>query len=120
MSTLDNYFATLAPNQKAEFERIRAFVATIVPPEEDGMSYGMPAIMYRGWPVISLMANKNFLSLYPFSGKVFAKLEQELKSFEMTPGSLHFSLEKPIPDTLLREIIQLRMEEIEAKKPKVI
>ena len=56
---------------------------------------------------------KKFLSLYPFSGKVIAKLGDKLKGFETTTGSVHFSVEHPLSEALLKEIIALRLKEIE-------
>jgi uncharacterized protein YdhG (YjbR/CyaY superfamily) len=118
MHEVDDYIATLTPANQAEFKRMSAIVKEVVPSVTQGVSYGMPAFMYNGWPLISFMVTKKFLSLYPYSGKVIDKLQDKLKDFEQTPGSVHYSVEYPIPDLLLKEILEARKEEIEKKVPR--
>lgn len=118
MPVIDDYIASVNPEERAEFERISRMVQEAVPSPGQGLSYGMPAYLYRGWPLISFVVTKKFLSIYPFSGKVVELLKDKLSEFETTPGSIHFSVGRPIPDELLREIIAARMREIEAKPPR--
>lgn len=115
MKTVDEYIAGTLPEQRVEFERIGRVVAELVPSVEQGTSYGMAAYMYKGKPLLSFVVAKNFLSLYPFSGKVVDKLGDKLQDFETTTGSIHFSVEHPVPEPLLKEVIALRMQEIDAK-----
>ncbi len=115
MSPVDSYISTLTPPQQAELNRIRGILHHVIPTTEDGVSYGMPVIKYKGWQVISIMVRKNFISLYPYSGTVFNKLKDKVAGFETTPGSIHFTLDNPLPESLLKEIIQLRVEEIEER-----
>jgi uncharacterized protein YdhG (YjbR/CyaY superfamily) len=113
MSSIDDYLTTVTPAEKAELERIRQIVQETVPGTEEGVSYGMPAYMYKGKAFLSAMVNKNFLSIYPFSGKTIDTLQDKLSDFECTSGSIHFSLEKTISEDLLKEIITTRLAEIE-------
>jgi uncharacterized protein YdhG (YjbR/CyaY superfamily) len=115
MSVFDDYFETITPEEKTEFERIRSIVREMVPTFEEGMSYGMPAYLYKEKAFLGTMAGKKFLSLYPYSGKTLAKLADKLEGYEQTPGSLHFSLEKPLPEELIKEIIETRLKEIEGR-----
>ena len=113
-TAVDDYIATLTPGQQAVFSDIRRVVKEVAPSTTQGVSYAMPAYIYKGKALLSAMANKKFLSLYPFSGKVIARLEDKLKDFETTSGSIHFSQEHPIPESLLKEIVKARLEEIES------
>jgi uncharacterized protein YdhG (YjbR/CyaY superfamily) len=114
MSKMDEYFSTLRPLQRAEFERIRSLIYRIVPSAELGESYGMPAYMYKGKPFLSAMATKKHLSIYPFSGKVIDQLRDMLKDFTLSPGTIRFSEDHTIPEPLLREVIMARLKEIDA------
>jgi len=118
MSTIDDYLQTVKPEERKELERVRRIVVETVQGTEEGISYGMPAIFYKGKPLVSVMATKKFLSLYPFSGKVAAKLEKDLEGFETTPGSIHFSQTHPLPEGLVKKILAARIEEIEEKLAK--
>ncbi len=115
MSAVDEYLETASNPERAELERIRAIVWRTVPSVEEGVSYAMPAYLYKGKAVLSAMVNRKFMSVYPFSGKVIDKLKDRLIDFEGTPGSIHFSAANPIPEALLVDIIMTRMEEIDAR-----
>lgn len=114
MNPFDEYFASLPPEIRAEFERIRRIVKEVVPTAEEGVSYAMPAYLHNGKAFLSAMATKKHLSLYPFSGKVIDKLRDKLANYELTTGSIHYSESQPFPEELLREIIACRLQEIES------
>ena len=114
-NTIDDYIATLPANVRPEFERIRNVVAETVPAATQGRSYGMPAFMYKGKPLISFMARKSFLSIYPFSGKVVDRLCGKLAGYDLSSGTIRFSLDNPIPEPLLREIVMCRLLEIDTR-----
>jgi uncharacterized protein YdhG (YjbR/CyaY superfamily) len=112
--SIQGILAKRSPSDR-ELERIRKVVMKAVPSAQVGESYGMPAYMYKGKPLLSIMIRKNFLSLYPFSGRVIAGLENELREYETTSGSVHFTVKDSIPDSLLIRIIEARMVEIEGR-----
>lgn len=114
MNQVDQYITTLKPPIQALFKEMQSVVQVLVPDLTQDISYNLPAFFYRQKPLISFVENKKFLSLYPFSGKVIAKLESKLTDFKTTTGSIHFSVEQPIPEALLQEIIQARMAEIDS------
>lgn len=118
MKIVDAYIASVKPAEKALFKEMSRVLKDILPDVEQGLSYGMPSYLYKGKGVLSFVVAKKFLSMYPFSGKVLAKVETQLKGFETTTGSVHFSVEHPIPESLLREIITLRIQEINDKLAK--
>ena len=117
MHTVDDYIATLTPPQQAILGHIRDLVQQAVPEAEQGTSYAMPAFIYKGKGLLSVMVTKKFLSLYPFSGKVVEGLRDQLNGFETSAGSggIHFSVEKPLPDELIKAILAARVAEIESK-----
>jgi hypothetical protein len=49
---------------------------------------------------------------------VLTQLADELKNYEMTQGSLHFALDKPLPKGLLKKLIRVRLDQIEEKSHK--
>ncbi len=112
MSVIDDYLVKLEGVDKTIIETMYAITREMVPSATEELSYGMPAFKYKGKGLIAVMANKKFLSLYPF-GSV-KKLNLDLSAYECTPGSIHFSANHPIPDDLLRKIITMRVQQIEA------
>jgi len=122
MSIIDEHIATFTPAQQTEFGRISRIVRDTVPAAEEGMSYAMPAFLYKGKAFIAFAAKKKHLSIYPFSGKVIDRLRDKLGNFGLSSGTIRFSEDNPIPEDLLKEIITARLEEIEQairlKEPK--
>jgi len=113
MSVIDDYLATLSGAEKTLVEHMCGGVRRMVPIVTEELSYAMPAFKYKGKGLVAIMVNKQFLSLYPF-GSVEG-LGLDLIGFEGTKGSIHFSVEHPLPDDLLCQIITKRIQQIEGK-----
>jgi uncharacterized protein YdhG (YjbR/CyaY superfamily) len=76
------------------------------------ISYRVPAFRVDGKTVAGFAAFKDHLSYLPFSGSVLAPLADELKDYEMTKGSLHFAIDRPLPKALVNKLIEVRLAEI--------
>lgn len=108
---IDDYLKNVSPEHKAELERVRKIVKTVVPDAEETISYGIPAFKYNGQPLLYFAAFKNHMSLFPTSGPTEA-LKDKLKDFVVSKGTIQFTVEKPIPDTLIKEILLNRLGNI--------
>ena len=117
MGAVGEYLSTLggADPDRAALHRVYTIAAETVPEAVEGTSYAMAALLYRGKGLVATVKGKKFLSLYPYSGNVIARLGDALTDFETTSGSIHYSAEHPIPDDLLRRIIEARRAEIDEK-----
>ena len=115
MGDVSDYLATVEEPHRTALARVYALAAEVVPEAVEGTSYAMAALVYRGKGLVATVRAKKFLSLYPYSGRVLADLAGDLTDFETTSGSLHYSVEHQVPDDLLRRIVELRRDEIEAK-----
>jgi hypothetical protein len=56
MSALDDYLAGLPQEQREALVRVRAVVERVAPDAEEGVSYGMPAYLHAGRPLLGLRA----------------------------------------------------------------
>jgi uncharacterized protein YdhG (YjbR/CyaY superfamily) len=112
MSVIDNYIASLHDPDQTVIAHMYEVVRELVPDHTEELSYAMPACKYNGMGLVAIMANKHFLSLYPFGA--VENLGLDLSAYECTTGSIHFSAQNPLPDELLRQIIVVRLEQIKA------
>lgn len=114
MRTVTDYLGGIKAPNKQVLERIVEIARELAPGVEEGTSYGMPALLLKGKGLLSVLETKKHLALYPFSGKVLAEVAEELEGFSWSPGTLRFSAEHPVPDDLVRRILELRLAEIGA------
>jgi len=108
MSVIDEYVATLSGSEREVVEHMYALVRQWVPDATEELSYAMPAFKYKGKGLVAVMANKEFMSLYPFCS--VERLGLDLSGFERTSGSIHFSPHQPISDELLHDIVTARRQ----------
>lgn len=112
MLTVDEYLTQASPSQRAELERIRAFVKQLVPDAEETISYGLPALKYKGKPLVYFGAFKNHMSLFPTAGPT-ETLKDKLSGYFVSKGTIQFTEDNPLPDSLLEEIILERLDTIQ-------
>lgn len=111
-SVIDDYLEGLPPPQKAAFQHVRDVVVGAVPEVEEGTSYGMPAFLYAGRPLLGFKAAKKHLSVFPFSPAAIEAVKDRLRGFDLAKGTIRFSPERPLPDDVLADLVRLRRQEI--------
>jgi len=112
MSDVDDYLAGIEPVERSALQHIRRLAMEVVPDAEDGRSYGMPALKYRKKPLIGFISAKNHLSLFPFSPAVIEALSDRLDGYDVSKGTIRFSVAHPIPDDVVQDIVRYRLQEI--------
>jgi uncharacterized protein YdhG (YjbR/CyaY superfamily) len=108
---IDQYLRTLDEPQRATLAQLRDTIVAIVPDAEQCISYGMPAFKLRGKTIAGFAAFKRHLSYLPHSGSVIAQLAKETEGYTTTKGSLHFSNDRPLPQKLVKKLLDARMAE---------
>ena len=91
---------------------LRQSILDVVPDAEQSISYGMPAFKVDGKVVAGFAAFKGHLSYLPHSGSVLPALSVDLAPYEMTKGSLHFAVDKPLPKRLVKKLVTTRMTQL--------
>lgn len=115
MSVIDDYIQPLSADKRAALERFRTIAHELIPDAEETISYMLPCFRWKGKVVFGFAARKEGISLYPFSGAVIPEMEDRLTEYKHTPGAIQISLDKPLPDDIIRDIIQIRMAMISEK-----
>jgi uncharacterized protein YdhG (YjbR/CyaY superfamily) len=116
MSAVDDYLNGLPPPQKAALERVRAVVEAVAPEAEEGVSYGMPAFLYAGRPLLGFRAAKRHLSVFPFSPSAIEAVKGRLGGFDLSKGTIRFSPVTPLPEEVLSDVVRARKEEIATRR----
>ncbi len=116
MGEVADYVASLDETRREVVAHVYDRARELVPDVEEGISYGMPALRYRGSPLLSIQATKRHVGLYPFSPAVIEFVADELGGFTVTKGSIGFQPGAPLPDDVLDRIVLTRRDEIDAAK----
>lgn len=109
---IDSYLASVEEPKRSTLEALRRSILDVVPDAEQGISYGMPAFKVRGKTVAGFAAYKDHLSYLPHSGSVLGELGADLAGYRSTKGSLHFAVDQPLPDDLVRRLVETRMRQL--------
>jgi uncharacterized protein YdhG (YjbR/CyaY superfamily) len=109
---VDAYLGSVEEPKRATLEALRTSILRVVPEAEQGISYGMPAFTVHGKTVAGFAAFKNHLSYLPHSGSVLDRLGADLAGYSSTKGSLHFPVDQPLPDDIVRRLVETRLHEL--------
>lgn len=71
----------------------------------------MPTFKWRGKTVAHFAAFKNHCSLFPASGTVFETFREELAPFKTSKGTVQFTPDDPLPESLVKKILEVRMKD---------
>ena len=113
---MDDYLGELPEAQKAALQRVRTIVGGLAPDAEEGTSYGVPAFIYSGRPLLGFGATKKHLSIFPFSPAAIEAVRDRLEGFDVAKGTIRFSPDNPVPDDVLADVVRARMQEITASR----
>ena len=115
-SEIDKFFATVEEPKRSTLEEMRRRILEVVPDAEQTIKYGMPACLKDGWCFVCIAPFKNHINWSPYSSKVFPVLADELAGYTVSKGSMQFAVDKPLPKTLVKKLIRVRLAEIELQK----
>jgi uncharacterized protein YdhG (YjbR/CyaY superfamily) len=112
---VDEYLRGLEEPKRGTLQALRRTILEIVPEAEQAISYGVPAFRVSGKAVAGFGAFRDHLSYLPFSGSVLPQLADELEGYTMTTSALHFPVDRPLPKTLVKKLIAVRLAETRAR-----
>jgi uncharacterized protein YdhG (YjbR/CyaY superfamily) len=74
----------------------------------------MPAFRYKG-ALVGYAAFKDHCSFFPMQASLIDEMKDKLKSYRTAKGTLQFPREKPLPASLLKKMVKLRVAENEIR-----
>src|SRR6186997_2464438 len=116
MGTVDDYLDELEPADREAIDRVYTVARAEVPEAEQGKGYGMPALVYRGKPLVSVMRAKKHIGVYPFSPAAVSAVAGALEGHPgigLDKGTIRYQPEHPLPDDVVRTMVLARKEQIE-------
>ncbi|GAA2038000.1 iron chaperone [Agromyces tropicus] len=114
MGEVADYVAGLEEPARSAIDAVYRVARETVPDAAEGVGYGMPALRYREKPLLAVMAATAHLGLYPFSPAVIDAVSDALDGFDRSKGTIRFTAEHPLPADVVRRLVSLRRDEIDA------
>lgn len=119
--SIDEYQQAFSGEIVVRMQTVREIIHEVVPEVEEAISYQIPCFKYKGY-LIYYAAFQHHLSLSnPFSADFLAHFKDDLKNYKTSKAVIQFPLDKPLPTTLIKEMVKFRKkenEELEKRKKK--
>jgi uncharacterized protein YdhG (YjbR/CyaY superfamily) len=107
------HLAALPPSQRDTLTQLRATLRGLLPDAEECISYRMPCIKVDGVAVAGFDGFAKHCSYFPHSGNVVEQLvDVPAWCTVSSKGTLQFPVDRPLPEGLVRQLVQIRLDEI--------
>ena len=116
---VDRLYKNSPSPQRETMLAMRKNILAIIPQAEEVISYGMPAFKVNGTVVAGLLSHKSHVGFYPFSGSVLGNFKSELKNYKQTKSALHVPIDKPLPKSLLKKLLNARISQCPVQRGEV-
>ena len=112
---IDDYLKNFSGGQVTTLQKIRKAIQEAAPKAEEVISYGIPAFRQNG--MIAYFAGfKNHCSYFPGSYAVIKQFQGELKSYEISKGTIRFPIDKPLSSSLIKKMVRAKIKENETRQ----
>lgn len=106
--TIDEYIAGFPKDVQVTLRKIRATIRKAAPGAQETISYEIPTFKLNG-TLISFAAFSQHIGLYPApSGS--ESFNRRLAAYRSSKSTVKFPLDKPVPHSLVTQIVKLRVE----------
>ena len=107
---MDVYISSFPHEIKERLEKIRRTIRAAAPEAKETIKYGIPTFTLNG-NLVSFAAYKKHIGLYP-APKGTEEFNKELSAYGSEKSTVRFPLDKPIPQDLIRRIVNLRVKDM--------
>ena len=83
----------------------------------EAISYGIPAFKYNGM-LVAYAAFAKHCSFFPASGTLLKEFAEELKDYPSSKGTIRFAVDQPLPEGLVRKLVEARVAKNQEKTRK--
>ena len=106
-TTIDGYQASFPPEIRQLLDQVRNAIREVMPEAQEMIRYNMPAFRL-GKVSVYYAAYKKHIGFYPGSAPITV-LKEALTSYKTSKGAIQFPIDKPIPVTLIKKIVNFKL-----------
>jgi uncharacterized protein YdhG (YjbR/CyaY superfamily) len=104
----------LASPAREVLAALHSHALELEPTATESTSYGMPALRYRGRPLLAVAVTAAGYSVYPFSPAVIDAVAPLLGNLKRSKGAIAFTDAQPLPPAAYDALVLGRRAEIDA------
>jgi uncharacterized protein YdhG (YjbR/CyaY superfamily) len=114
-ATIDEYLATVPADKRAALEALRQIIREAAPMAEECISYQLPAFWQDGM-LVGFGATAQHCAFYLMSASTVEAHQDELTGYDTSKGTIRFQANTPLPEDLVRKLVQARIAENTARR----
>ena len=103
---------SLPAEQREALQRLRETIRSVAPEATEVISYGIPTFKL-GRSLVGFNASAGGCTLQLMSTAVLEAHAAELAGYRTGKGSIRFTPDKPLPETLVKKLVEARLAENE-------
>ena len=103
------YYQQQSSPQLETLLTMRERILQVIPDAVEVMKYGMPTFMINDVAIAGIMAHKNHVGYYPYSGSVLAQFPELLEKYSSTKSALHVPIDRPLAKSVIKQLLQARL-----------
>lgn len=108
MDDVEAWFDRVPQDQRIELLALRDRIRELVPEATEKISYGIPTFVLNG-SLVALNASKSGLSLITMRPDLMSEMREQLEGVKWSGSTLRFHPGKPLPDAVVRAVIEARV-----------
>jgi len=116
--TADEYIDTFPPAVQEGLQQIRKAIREAEPDAQEVISYQIPAFDYHGKLIYYSAYTKHYSLSFPPPFTVFETFREQLSPYEVSKSAVQLPMDKPLPLTLIAEMVKFRAKENKEKPAK--
>jgi uncharacterized protein YdhG (YjbR/CyaY superfamily) len=114
---ITSHLAKLPQPQRDTLTALRTTLRELLPDATETISYNMPCFKIDGVAVAGFDGFRQHCSYFPHSGNVVGQVTGIPAWCNVaSSGTLQFPVDRPLPKTLVRKLVRVRLQEIAAKR----
>jgi uncharacterized protein YdhG (YjbR/CyaY superfamily) len=106
---IDEYIADFPQDVQEALQKIRCIIRKAAPDAEEAIKYQMPTFVLHG-NLVHFAAFQKHIGFYPTPSAIKA-FNSDLAGYEWAKGSVQFPLDRSIPYTLIKKMVEFRVKE---------
>jgi uncharacterized protein YdhG (YjbR/CyaY superfamily) len=116
--TIDEYIKIFPKDVQNLLKSVRQTIKKAAPKAEETINYQIPTFKLNG-NLVHFAAFKNHIGFYPGS-KAIEIFSKDLKEYKTSKGAIQFPIDRRIPTSLIRKIVEHRVKINSAKNSKKV